>query len=448
MAGGAPVPFQPAFVADAEVHRALARELRQAGDEFGALAHLIAVRALESRGGPEAAASLAALADVATGYFMLERDAPAERWYRLLLALAPDSAMALQNLGALCLRNQRSAEGLAFKQQAYALQRVFIERVPGARRRVLLLCTGLAAGNVPFEGLLSAGLSDRIKYAIDCAKPEEDAALPSFDLVFNALGDADAAAPCQDRLERFADSCLQPVLNRPEAVAQTRRDRLAGRLHGVPGLVCPACLRLEGPEALTTAVASVGGAGGPDWPVLLRPAGTHGGEGLWRCEGKTELVRAVQAMDGAFYLSQYQDYRSADGHFRKYRMVFVDGQPWPYHLAIGEHWLLHYFSADMLAQDWKRDEERRFLDNPAAVLGASAMAALRTLGERLGLDYAGVDFSLLPDGRLLVFEANATMLVHRERGEGPLAHKNAAVQHIYEAFEAMLRRRLEPSRGR
>ena len=34
------------------------------------------------------------------------------------------------------------------------------------------------------------------------------------------------------------------------------------------------------------------------------------------------------------YFIEYVDYRSADGYFRKYRFIFVDGQILPYHLAI------------------------------------------------------------------------------------------------------------------
>jgi hypothetical protein len=48
---------------------------------------------------------------------------------------------------------------------------------------------------------------------------------------------------------------------------------------------------------------------------------------------------------------------------------------------------------------------------------------------------------LLPDGRVLVFEANATMLVHREDVDGVNAHKNAFVQRIVDAFEQMQIRR-------
>jgi hypothetical protein len=44
---------------------------------------------------------------------------------------------------------------------------------------------------------------------------------------------------------------------------------------------------------------------------------------------------------------------------------------------------------------------------------------------------------VLPDGRLLVFEANATMLVHPEQ-EGCFAYRNPAVADIQAAFEDLL----------
>ena len=72
------------------------------------------------------------------------------------------------------------------------------------------------------------------------------------------------------------------------------------------------------------------------------------------------------------------------------------------------------------------------------MLGSAGMAAITAIGRAMDLDYAGVDFSLMPDGRILVFEANPTMLVHREDAAGPLAHKNAFVEPIFTAFEQLL----------
>jgi hypothetical protein len=58
----------------------------------------------------------------------------------------------------------------------------------------------------------------------------------------------------------------------------------------------------------------------------------------------------------------------------------------------------------------------------------------------MDLDYAGIDFSIMPDGRILIFEANPTMLVHPEKSNGVLAHKNFYVRKILDAFEDLLER--------
>ena len=83
----------------------------------------------------------------------------------------------------------------------------------------------------------------------------------------------------------------------------------------------------------------------------------------------------------------------------------------------------------------------RLPEDARAALGAQAMTAIAAIGRRLDLDYGGIDFALLPDGRVFVFEANATMLVHRERNDGVLSHKNLHVQRIADAFENLLARR-------
>ena len=61
-----------------------------------------------------------------------------------------------------------------------------------------------------------------------------------------------------------------------------------------------------------------------------------------------------------------------------------------------------------------------------------------------GLDYGGIDCGIDPDGRIVVFEANAAMLVHDEKAE-IFAYKNQYIARIKQAFDALLtRRRLAP----
>jgi tetratricopeptide (TPR) repeat protein len=439
-----------AFPLDPAQHRALADARRAAGDELGAVAHLIAAHTLDAYASGAADATAANLCDVATGYFMKGDHEIAAAWYELVLTLDPNLAIACQNLAAIHAGAGRTAAADAWRERAYRLQRVFVEQAPGQTRRVLLLCAGRASGNVPFDALLPGAINCRIKYAVDYADEAEDAQLPSFDLVFNAIGEPDVAAPLAARLERFTSSLksnpaarsARALLNPPAGVARTARHRIPALLGDLHDVQVAQCIRVDTAPASPEALAAMLADSGIALPVLARPAAAHGGEGLVRCDDLSALLTRLRNYEaGPQYLTAYRDTRSADGYYRKYRMIFVDREPFPYHLAISPHWMVHYFSAEMEGHAWKLDEERRFLEDPAAALGERALQAIAAIGRRLELDYAGIDFTLLPDGQVFVFEANATMLAHYERSTGALAHKNPFVQHIVDAFERLLKRR-------
>ena len=86
-----------------------------------------------------------------------------------------------------------------------------------------------------------------------------------------------------------------------------------------------------------------------------------------------------------------------------------------------------------------RGEELAFLQEPSTVFDPAHQAALRSVAGATGLDYCGIDCSLDREGRIVVFETNAAMLVHDEKD--PLfTYKNPFIARIKTAFDAMLRR--------
>lgn len=426
-----------------QLHLEMVEEMRAAGDETAMLAHRIAVATFDEivEQSTDPALNAIALYNLATAYSMRGNHAEARRWYGHALRVHPDLAIAHQNLAAVLELDGSVEEARVHRARAYQLQRIFIEPVPKPRRSLLILCSGNTHGNIPFDTLLSLNTATRIKYAIDCASIEEDAQLPHYDLVFNAIGEPDLAQPLTQRIEQLTQRCGRPVLNPPDRIAKTQRHRTAELLAGIDDLVVPPCTRIETAPSSAAVLAGELTACGIEFPVLMRPLATHGGEGLTMHSGLDTLLPAIQSLGAPCYVTQYHNYRHADGHYRKYRMVFIDREPYAYHLAISSHWLVHYVSADMPAWQWKLDEERRFLEDARSALGARAMDAIAAVGRRLDLDYGGIDFTLLPDGRMLVFEVNATMLVHGEASTGVLAHKNVFVQRIVEAFEQIQVRR-------
>ncbi|MDB5460776.1 MAG: repeat-containing protein YrrB [Caulobacteraceae bacterium] len=361
----------------------------------------------------------------------------AERHCRLALAADPNMVVVHQNLAGILADRGDVDQALHHRDTAYGLRNLVIERAPRARANVLVLTTS-DSGNVPHKYLLPLDRYTRIDWFIEYARDGQAAELPPYDLVFNIIGDPDYADATEAPVAAFLQQCDRRVLNDPARVARTRRDLLPALLSGIGGLAMPKVARFEAAALAGRDLAAVVGFAGLTAPLLIRPIGSHGGRGLTLA--RTALDLEEVGGGGGLYATEYLDFRSpADGLYRKYRIIFVDRKPYPYHLAIADQWLVHYHTAGMPGDAERQAEELRFLADPRSALGDGAMAAVSAIGERLDLDYAGVDFSILPDGRVLVFEANATMLVHPE-GEGEFAYKNPFVERITAAFQALIDR--------
>jgi len=144
------------------------------------------------------------------------------------------------------------------------------------------------------------------------------------------------------------------------------------------------------------------------------------------------------------YVIQYVEYQSADGLFRKTRLICVDGDVFPDHHVMAPHWNSRLSNARPLMQKTPHllAEEIDFLERCQALLGPARLAALRTLQQRLGLDYFGVDCNLLADGRLLVFEANACMRRQNHEVAGGATYLIPHLARVSAAFRALMAKKL------
>jgi hypothetical protein len=143
--------------------------------------------------------------------------------------------------------------------------------------------------------------------------------------------------------------------------------------------------------------------------------------------------------DPEFFISRFMDYRSSDGLFRKYRIIWVDGRPYPCHMAIADDWKIWYYNAGMADSAAKRSEEAHFMatfDNGFARRHGPALAAI---AEQFGLEYFGIDCAELPDGRLLVFEGDNTLVVHEMDPPDLYPYKSPHMQKLFAAFRDMLK---------
>ncbi|QYD72127.1 tetratricopeptide repeat protein [Paraburkholderia edwinii] len=294
-------------------------------------------------------------------------------------------------------------------------------------------------GNTPFSYLVEgAPFDSNVLNLLQDFKYDNEVLRNSGDVVVNLIADVDQCGPMLALAEEFVEQVGKPVVNHPKRIANTGRESIAKLIADTPGCIVPQA-RLYTTDALRALIADE--AAFPwTFPLLLRRAGTHGGNDfelahlMWQVRAFVE--RHGDSCD--YYLTPFVDYQSQDGHYRKYRFFYVDGEILPYHLAIGDQWKVHHATTAMARTPWMQEEEQAFLDNPASVFGETQYAALRTIGESIGLDYFGIDCALDTQGAVVVFEVNACMLAHGDNGSFP--YKTASVERIKRAFHAMLAR--------
>jgi hypothetical protein len=141
-----------------------------------------------------------------------------------------------------------------------------------------------------------------------------------------------------------------------------------------------------------------------------------------------------------FFITAFEDYSGPDGLFRKYRIAFLDRQPFLCHMAVSSHWMVHYLNAGMTESAEKRAEEAFAMaefDTGFARRHAGAFAALH---RRLPFDYYSIDCAETRDGRLLVFEADVAAIIHLMDPPDLFPYKQPQMRRVFLAFEAMLRR--------
>ena len=283
------------------------------------------------------------------------------------------------------------------------------------RVRLLAIVTaGDFMSNTPLEFLVEDGaIALRFLYvAPGEAFPDS---LPDHDVAFVAIAEGDRNRAVLEQIETAVATWPRPVLNLPGAIARLTRDGAFRLLKDAPGLVYPvnAAVTRGALEAVVrgaTAIETL--LDGASYPVLLRPRGTHAGEGLAKIDDAEALAAFLssQAVD-EFYLAQFVDYRSPDGLFRKFRLLFIGDAPYAAHLAISGDWMIHYLNAQM-HEERHRAEEALFFERFDDDFAARHRAALTEVARRMQLDYFAIDCGETRDGRLLLFEVGTAMIVH------------------------------------
>ncbi|OWW20919.1 ATP-grasp domain-containing protein [Noviherbaspirillum denitrificans] len=335
---------------------------------------------------------------------------------------------------------------IALATQAHALEMQQIYRVPAATgtpgiRLLAIMAPGDLMANTPLEFLLEE--SD-VTLDMLYLTPGMDSIpeLPDHDVLFVAIGESDENRALLEQLTEVTRHWPRPVLNAPDRIANLSRDRACSLLQGAPGIEIPKSVRIprETLEQIGRDALPIGEViGDGSFPIIVRPVGSHAGHGLEKIDSPHDIAAYLQGMPHAeFYVARFVDYRGADGLFRKYRIILIEGRPYVSHMAISSHWMIHYLNAGMTDSAEKRAEEARFMAGFDDEFAPRHAQAFQAITERLGLDYVGLDCGETADGKLLIFEADSDMIVHAMDPVDMFPYKQPQMRKLFAAFRTML----------
>lgn len=268
--------------------------------------------------------------------------------------------------------------------------------------------------------------------------------VPRPDVVFNCIADADT----NRKTLQMAEQALAPfnltVLNAPLKVLVTRRDEVAAKLRGIPGLTVPLVTRIR-PNSRRE-ILNLLEQGPVTYPAIVRSTGTHGGEAMALLHSVADADKLdIFACDGSeYYLSSFIDFQSPDGYYRKIRIVLVDGKPYARHMLFHTDWKVNarVRKETMDGRDDFKAEEQAFLDNFESETLPLWRDRLAAIHQQLGLDYAIVDCAKLADGSLAIFESNAGGNTLRHGDPVKFPYLAPHVERLREAvFQMLLRPR-------
>jgi len=329
----------------------------------------------------------------------------------------PLDAAALMDLSVTEQLLGNQAEGLRHQAQALHLRRLYRPSwptPPQALRVLALMAPGDLGNNTPIEFLLDGSdIALHILYVVP-GQPLPNS-LPEHDIAIATPCESDQNRAVLREIQRLIPSWPCTVLNRPDGIMRSARERMHSLLGAVPELLMPATVRVcrtaleqmgHGSRAAADFLSEA------TFPLIVRPVDSHAGRSLAKLDEPSSIAAYLASQqEPEFFVSRFVDYRGSDGLFRKYRVMWVDGKPYPVHMAISDGWKVWYYNAGMAK------------------------------AEAFGLEYFGIDCAELPDGRLLVFEGGVDLAAHDMDRPDVYPYKSAHMQKLFAAFCEMLNRK-------
>ena len=263
------------------------------------------------------------------------------------------------------------------------------------------------------------------------------AELTGYSVLVNLITEPEGNAKVFENLKKLLRGVTGRLVNSPDAVLRTTRDLVAKRLAGTPGLIVAKTVRLQGGKPAVAARALDKAGAKP--PLIVRRVGTHSGRILGLFDTRDEAVAALER-SGDHVATEFVDFQSADGLYRKYRVFFIGPHIVLRHMLVSDQWNVHAKDRTRFMAERPEvvAEERVLFETAGDPFPPYVMATFRAVRDRMGLDFFGMDFGIDAGGQVVLFEANATMSFFPFAQDSQFEYLRACFAPAQAAFRELL----------
>jgi len=263
------------------------------------------------------------------------------------------------------------------------------------------------------------------------------------DVIVNTIGDADRYAHALAKLENTAYTNHPVFINHPDDVVNTCPDKLYTLLEHSDTLIHPKTVKIN-PRSLNDVKTALHKSS-LTTPFIMKEASSPAGRRksiLIESDDDIHLLEQF-AFDGrGYYLSEFIDYHSKDGLYRKYRFYLIGNKIIPGFLIISDNWEIH--NDEEAHKGMKKDlarieeEEKDFLKQ----FSKKRLHLFKEIKEKTLLDYFALDCAFNRQNRPIIFKVSSEKhFLSNEKTMGYYSQKQ--VNALFESFGRMLLDKLQ-----
>ena len=238
--------------------------------------------------------------------------------------------------------------------------------------------------------------------------------------LFNLISCADSSKNSLAIARQICEKIpFKKVINHPDKIEKTTRGAIS-QLNHLNDIIMPKSFTVEAKsiQDLHNGISN----NLLKFPLIIRIPHFHSGKYMKLFHDASELIDIEDwfVTSKTFNLTEYINVQDDSGYYHKARFAVIEGKVFPRHIIYSKRWCIHSGNRkeDMINNEALKKLEKDFLSGKSSLLKENTLDTLKQVYDELQLDYFGIDCALLPNGKIVIFEANAAMnLFDQEYGK-------------------------------